>query len=233
MTKQKKEITEKVLIVAAHPDDEVLGCGGTIIKHKECSDLVNVLFLADGVTSRENEKNKKFVEVRENHAKKAGAIMGVDEIKFLKLPDNSLDKVLFIDIVRKIEAYINYFDPTIIYTHHGGDLNVDHRITHQAVLTASRPTPDNSCKKIFCFEVLSSTEWSSDSIGNNFIPNTYVDISKQLERKKLALKAYKNEIRKFPHPRSLKTLEILAQYRGSSVGLNASEAFLKIREIIK
>ena len=233
MKQKNDKFYEKVLVVAAHPDDEVLGCGGTIIKHKQANDKVKIIFLADGISSRKVNTNFKEIELRRKHAISSSKIMGIDDIRFLDFPDNSLDSVQLLKIIKKVEEIVRQYKPTIIYTHHGGDLNIDHRIVHQAVMTACRPITESVCKKILCFEVLSSTEWSNQSIGYNFIPNTFIDISSQLKTKIKALKAYKKEIKKFPHPRSVKSVNSLAYLRGSEVGLEACEAFVNIREIIK
>ena len=175
MKQKNDKFYEKVLVVAAHPDDEVLGCGGTIIKHKQANDKVKIIFLADGISSRKDNTNFKEIELRRKHAISSSKIMGID--------DNSLDSVQLLKIIKKVEEIVRKYKPTVIYTHHGGDLNIDHRIVHQAVMTACRPITESVCKKILCFEVLSSTEWSNQSIGYNFIPNTFIDISLQLKTK--------------------------------------------------
>jgi len=214
---------KKVLIVAAHPDDEVLGCGGTILKHTSDGDDVKLVFMSDGETSRINGKDK--IKERENKAKKAAAILKVNEIFFLKFPDNKMDTIPFLEIVKSIENIINQFKPEIIYTHFQGDLNIDHRITYEAVSTASRPFPGQSVKKLLCFEVLSSTNWNFSSHGN-FNPNYFVDISNFHNLKYEALNSYDSEIRIYPHTRSLESIVSYDKYRGSLFGVNYGEAFI-------
>lgn len=219
-----------VLVVAAHPDDEVLGCGGTIARHVSDGDEVHVIFMADGVTSR-NASNQDEIEVRNVAAEKAGHILGVSSISSLNLPDNKMDGLPLLDIVQKLEVLINKIKPEIVYTHHAGDLNVDHRVTHQATLTACRPQPGFHVKKISSYEVLSSTEWQT-SASLPFLPNSFINITDYLDKKMLAISAYHEEMKKSPHSRSVENVKNLAYYRGNSVGVSAAEAFVVIREVI-
>ena len=165
----------KVLVVAAHPDDEVLGCGGAIARHIQEGDKVYVLILAEGITSRDAIRNKKkrTIELQKlsNSTKKSHKILGATSVKTFDLPDNRMDSVDLLDVVKIIEKEIKKINPRIIYTHHIGDLNIDHYITHRAVMTACRPEPKRSVKKIFCFEIPSSTEWQSVTSKNYFKPN--------------------------------------------------------------
>ena len=174
---------KKILIVAAHPDDEVLGCGATIRKSINAGDEVSVVFMADGVTSRPSEKAEELIAKREENSIKACTVLGIEKPTFFRLPDNRMDATPLLDIVRMLEKVINTFRPQIIYTHHGGDLNIDHRITHQAVMTSCRPVPGSFVKEIYSFEVPSSTEWSSPTMGGSFEPTVFVDISEFLEVK--------------------------------------------------
>ena len=225
----------KVLVIAAHPDDEVLGCGGTIARHVKNKDDVHVVILAEGVTSRDKSRNrKKRSKEIENlliSAKKSHKTLGSKSLKFFNLPDNRMDSVNLLDIVKIVEKEVNLVKPEIIYTHHIGDLNIDHSITHQAVVTACRPEPNKSVKKIYCFEVPSSTDWQSVQSDKFFKPNCFIDISKTLQKKLKALKAYKSEMRSWPHSRSIKNVENLAKWRGSSSGMKAAEAFIIIRDL--
>lgn len=219
---------KKILIIAAHPDDEVLGCGGTIAKHLHNGDSINVAFLSDGVKSR-NNTNLIDVEKRKEDSISAGKILGIIEPPiFLNFPDNRMDSVDLLDLVQEIEHIILSVNPEVIYTHHSDDLNIDHQLTHKAVLTAARPLPDSKIKEIYTFEVQSSTEWSS---GAAFSPNYFVDISQTLEKKLSAMKKYDSEINNFPHPRSFESINALAKYRGACVGLKAAEAFRVVRLI--
>ena len=217
-----------ILIVAAHPDDEVLGCGGTMARHASEGDEVYVVFMSDGVTSRTGVESNE-VEVRKQAAKDASNILGiVQSLRFLGFPDNRMDTVALLDIVQTLEQVINEIEPEVVYTHHSGDLNIDHKITHQAVMTACRPQPGFCVREIYSFEVLSSTEWSTN---NPFIPNYFVDISDTLELKVSAIKAYNSELRTFPHARSIESIKALAKYRGASMGIRAAEAF-KVERLI-
>ena len=221
-----------VLVIAAHPDDEILGVGGTIAWHSERGDKVTILIVAEGATSR-LEGTDDDVNNLKKSAMDAASILGADVPLFFGLSDHRLDSIDFLDIVQKIEAMAQNIRPEIIYTHHGSDLNLDHTIVHRATITAFRPLPESSVKKIYGFETLSSTEWSTPSIGPPFDPNYFIDISQTLDLKLAALKSYKNEMRKFPHPRSFEAVDHLARLRGSRVGLSAAEAFEVILDINK
>jgi LmbE family N-acetylglucosaminyl deacetylase len=210
---------DKILVIAAHPDDEVLGCGATIAKHIKNGDKAQVVFLADGFSSRDNDSS------RDNSAEKASKVLGCEDPVFLNLPDNQLDTVALLDIVKKIEKTIVEFQPSIVYTHHFGDLNIDHQITHKAVMTACRPQPDFFVKEIYSFETLSATHWQSSSMGNTFIPNYFVNVDGFMSKKIEALQCYDNEMRAAPHARSYESVENLAKFRGNLVGIKNAEAF--------
>jgi LmbE family N-acetylglucosaminyl deacetylase len=217
------------MVVAAHADDEVLGCGGTIARHAAAGDLVHVLFIADGVTSRAGADDVATVQ-RERAMLEASEILGVSSTLSLGFPDNRLDSVPLLDIVQALEGEFSKWKPEVVYTHHYGDLNVDHRVAHQAVMTACRPLPGCSVREILAFEVMSSTEWASSALAP-FLPNLFVDVSAYLETKMRALEAYALEMRAPPHSRSLEHLHILAQHRGACVGVKAAEAFMVIRSL--
>lgn len=221
----------QVLVVAAHPDDEVLGCGAAMARHAAAGDRVHVLILADGVGARMPSHAAGVADARARAAQVAARILGAEPPRLLDLPDNRLDAMPLLDIVRRVESVIAEVRPGIVYTHHAGDLNVDHRITHQAVMTACRPVPGGSCRRICCFEVPSSTEWQTPGVADAFLPNWYVDIEATLSRKLDALRAYADELRPWPHPRSLRAVEYLARWRGASVGLEAAEAFMLARSL--
>jgi N-acetylglucosamine malate deacetylase 1 len=216
-----------VLIVAAHPDDEVLGCGGTIAKFVEAGKKVHIIFLADGVSSRKDVSNtfKGELSKRRAAAKAALLKLGVDSCVFGDFPDNRMDSISLLDIVKYLEQFIELFNPDVVLTHHAGDLNIDHRLTHEAVITACRPQSGNCVKTILCFEVPSSTEWQLSGLKSAFLPNWYVDITSTLHKKISALGEYDQELRKWPHPRSLKGVESLAFWRGATIGVEAAEAF--------
>ena len=222
-----------VLVCAAHPDDEVLGCGGTMARHVDRGDTVHVIFVADGVGSRQGpraERERHFRERREA-AQNAARIIGCEAPHYLDYPDQRLDTIPLLDITQSIEALLATIEPDTIYTHHGDDLNADHRLVSEATMTAVRPMPGQAVLAVYGFETLSSTEWAFHSRGNAFRPNRFINIAATLERKLDALRAYKAEMRDFPHARSLETVEALARLRGSTVGLVAAEAFTVLREV--
>ena len=216
-----------ILVVAAHPDDEALGCGGTIARHVADGDTVHTLFMTDGVGSR-GESDNAAVSERRGAAEKAGEILSINTATYQGWPDNRMDSVDLLDVVQSAEDVISSLQPQVIYTHHSGDLNIDHRITHQAVLTACRPQPGFGVRAIYAFEVPSSTEWATPN-RDPFLPNAYVDIGVFLATKVHALKAYDAEMRKPPHSRSVEHIESMAQHRGYTVGVAAAEAFMIIR----
>jgi N-acetylglucosamine malate deacetylase 1 len=220
-------MNKTILIIAAHADDEVIGCGGTIARHVADGDIVHAVFLADGVSSRAGVDKRESAK-REAAAATAHKILGIAGTSYCGLPDNRLDSLALLDVVQLLEARIHTLKPEVIYTHHYGDLNVDHRVTHQAVMTACRPIPTQSVREIYTFEVMSSSEWATP--GNKpFLPNYYIDISNYLSTKLSALEAYKIEMRDTPHSRNIDHIQHLALHRGQSVGMNAAEAFMIMR----
>ena len=227
----------KVLVVAAHPDDEVLGCGGTIARLAAAGRAVHVLLLADGENSRAAADGSGVaagaVAARNVAAEQACRILGCASVESLALPDNRMDGVLLLDLVKEIEARIARHVPTTLLTHHGGDVNVDHQVVHQAVIVACRPVPGHPVRELLFFEVPSSTEWRPPGSGDGFAPNYFVDVSTTLDRKMAALGAYASELRDFPHPRSRSAIEALARWRGATVGVAAAEAFVLGRMIVK
>jgi len=224
-------MTDNVLVLAAHPDDEILGCGGVMALHALKGDSVKVIFLADGEGSRDANVSANKIKTRQHQALKAMSLLNISDIHFLELPDNRLDGLMLLDVIQKVEVLLANYATDILYTHHDGDLNVDHRIAYQTALTIFRPTPGASLKKFYSFEVLSSTAWGCN-IGTHFIPNTFVDISSVIEAKLSAMKYYTDELKVHPHARSVESIEILAKYRGSSVGIDVAEAFICHRSII-
>jgi LmbE family N-acetylglucosaminyl deacetylase len=221
----------RVLVVVAHPDDEVLGVGGTMLKHSKNNDFVKVIYLATGISSRDklNKKNsiKKEINSLRLDAKKSCKILNVAKTEFYDLPDNKMDSIPLLDIVKIIENEIKKEKPDRIYTHHYGDLNIDHRLTYNACLTACRPISKKT-PELICFEVASSTEWN---YPYSFNPNYFINIDKYIDKKIQAMKMYKNEIREFPHPRSAENLEKISARWGSVSGTKHAEAFEIIRKI--
>lgn len=227
-------MTKTVLVVAAHPDDEVLGCGGTIARHLVEGDSVHVLFMADGVSSRGILPNSVEHQERNHAAYQASQTLGITTpLTFLGFPDNRMDTLSILDITQALEKVIKTIKPQTIYTHHYGDLNVDHQITHKAVMTACRPQGDYSVKTILCFAIPSSTEWQTPNSGQAFEPNWFVDISDTLKIKMEALQAYHVEMREWPHARSYENVEILAKNSGARIGKKASETFNLMRTILE
>lgn len=230
MIKQNKN---KILVIAAHPDDEVLGCGGTIAKYAKGNEIY-VVILGEGLSSRYSRRGeaeeKELLKLKEQ-SKKVGKFLKVKENFFFDLPDNQFDTIPFLEIVKKVEGVIKKIKPVIIYTHHSGDLNIDHRLTFQAVLTAARPFEGCSVKEIYSFEIPSSTEWSFQKINGPFLPNVFEDLSPTITKKIKSMEMYKTEIRKFPHPRSGEAILVMAKRWGSVAGLKYAEAFELIRHI--
>ncbi|MCJ7656088.1 MAG: PIG-L family deacetylase [Dehalococcoidia bacterium] len=227
-------MSKLILVIAAHPDDEVLGCGATIAKHALEGDKVCCLILGEGITSRYDQRgdaSRKKLKQLKSEAKQATQILGVKKISFRDFPDNRFDSVPLLDIVKVVEDFVSKLQPDVIYTHHGGDLNIDHQIVHRAVLTAARPLENCPVKEIYTFEVPSSTEWAFQQFEPAFHPNVFVDITETLEIKVQALQIYESEARPFPHPRSPEALRAIARRWGSVVGLEAAEAFQLVRSI--
>lgn len=222
-------MNKTVLVVAAHPDDEILGCGGTIIKHNLDGDDVYVLIMAEGLTSRDISRNVDYREdeLRELHSKsiEAAKIMGVKDVRLLSFPDNRMDGIELLEVVKKVEEVVEVVKPEIVYTHHAGDVNIDHTVTHNAVITACRSLPDCTVKTLLFFETLSSTEWQMMTSDKIFYPNWYENITDVFYKKIEALKCYDSEMREYPHPRSYINVENLARYRGMIIGCNMAEAF--------
>ena len=223
-----------VLVVAAHPDDEVLGCGGTISRLTQEGQQVYVAILGEGITSRyaqRGDADSRLVERLHNCSRRVAEMIGVTKLFMYSLPDNRFDTVPLLDIIKIVDDLIDKLNPSIVYTHHAGDLNIDHSLLSRAVLTATRPLPGSSVRSVYTFEVLSSTEWSFQYLQPTFRANTFVDIEKHIGVKIDAMKMYEEEARPFPHPRSSETLRANATRWGSTVGLHAAEAFELIRDI--
>ncbi len=215
-------MSNTILVVAAHADDETLGCGGTIAKHIKNGDSVTVMFMTNGVSSR--EQNTCDSVSRGRASSEAMKVLDIEDVRQSNFPDNKMDSIPLLDVVKEIEKVIQDICPNIVYTHFANDLNVDHQATHSAVMTACRPQSWSSVKKILSFEVLSSTEWNSPSI-TQFTPNYIVDISKFWYKKLSVLQCYEKEMRDFPHSRSYQCIEALAILRGATNGFDKAEAF--------
>jgi len=227
-------VERPVLVIAAHPDDEVLGCGGTAARLVNEEREVHFAILGEGITSRHAQRDSADADQlarlhRQAHA--AAAKVGVKNVHLHDLPDNRLDTIPLLDVVKIVEDLVERIQPRVIYTHHAGDLNVDHGVIHRAVLTATRPIAGQPVRDIYAFEVPSSTEWAFQRIEPAFRPNVFVDISGTIEAKIAAMECYESEARAFPHPRSPAALRAIATRWGSVVGCAAAEAFELVRSI--
>ncbi len=216
----------KVLVLAAHMDDEVLGCGGVILKHRANQDKVKVVFVAHRVYGHCFDKNKN--DIQKKHALEAKAILGYDQAVFLDLNDERLDCCLQ-DIIIPLEKEISLFKPDIVYLPFSGDNNQDHRAVFNAARVALRPAAAPFIKAVYMYEVPSATEQSPPLPENAFLANYYVDITRYFAKKISAYNSYKFEKRAYPHPRSEKALKILAQKRGIDSGFEYAEAFMTLR----
>lgn len=220
----------KLLVVAAHPDDEILGCGGTVARLVKAGWEVYSLILGEGVTSRasesENEGTENALDNLKRNARSAMHVLGVRDLFLHQFPDNRFDEVALLDIIQVIEKYIDQLQPQVVFTHALADLNIDHQRVHQAVLTATRPMQDTKVKEVYTFETLSSTEWNYPV---SFVPDTFVDITSTLSQKLDAMSSYISELRDYPHPRSLIGIQKNAEVWGMKTGRQAVEAFQTVR----
>lgn len=217
-----------VLVVAAHPDDEVLGCGGTVARLIREGLDVFVAILGEGVTSRyEKREDARRECLQELHGKsrEVAELLKVKDLFLFNFPDNRFDTIPLLDIVKKVEFLVEKVNPEIVYTHHGGDLNIDHVMTFRAVLTATRPLAGCPVKELYMFEVPSSTEWAFCRLETVFRPNMFVDISETFDLKLRSMGIYESEVMPFPHPRSERALRAISEKWGSTVGVRAAEAF--------
>lgn len=223
----------KVLVIAAHPDDEILGVGATVARHISEGDEARCVILGEGQTSRFDhldKKSEKVVSALHKNTLEAAKIIGYSKVDFANFADNRFDSVDLLDIVKYIEKIIREYQPDVIYTHYEGDLNIDHQITHNAVLVATRPINEYSVKEIYTFDTLSSSEWNF-SHSSKFNPNVFVDIASFLDKKIKAMECYESELCEFPHPRSIEGILTQAKYYGMIVGKGSVEAFRTIRVV--
>ncbi|MBB2149903.1 PIG-L deacetylase family protein [Pedobacter gandavensis] len=228
---------KRILVVVAHPDDEILGLGATM--HRLIEDYgvkTRVIILGEGITSRSDTRDrsewKKQLEVHRKNIYAAQEAIGYDSVGIYDLPDNRFDSVALLDLIKILEKEKIEFDPDVIFTHHGGDVNIDHQRTFEAVITCCRPMAHESVKTIVTFETMSGTEWRASTDPKHFIPNFFVSVSKTgIEAKIKAMESYEFERRLYPHPRSPEALMIVAQRWGISVGVDFAEAFCLVRNI--
>jgi len=227
-------MANSILVVAAHPDDEVLGCGGTIARLAKEGQDVYIAILGEGITSRYDQReaaDQSQLESLRTQAHQAAETLGAKELFTYSMPDNRFDTVPLLDVVKSIEALVEKLSPESIYTHHSGDLNIDHVIINRAVLTATRPLPGQPVRNVYAFEIASSTDWAFQQFEPAFRPNVFVDCSATIDTKINALEKYAGEVRPFPHPRSPEALRSAARRWGSVVGVKYAEAFELIRSV--
>lgn len=225
------------MVVVAHPDDELLGLGGCMNRLiQEFNVITHVVILGEGITSRSDFRDPKLWEEELNIHRKnitdAHKHIGFHSRNIYDFPDNRFDSIALLDIIKVVEKEKKEFLPEVIFTHHGGDVNIDHQRTFEAVITACRPMQGENAKNIITFETPSGTEWRASSDPRHFIPNFFVSISAaNLEAKVKAMECYEFEKRPYPHPRSPEALEIVAKLRGVQVGCILAEAFYIVRSI--
>jgi N-acetylglucosamine malate deacetylase 1 len=224
-------MSHTVLVIVAHSDDEALGCGGTIARHVAEGDAVVAISMTDGLGARDTT-NETDLKRRRSAAQDSAATLGFTWLAAGDFPDNRMDTVPELEVVRFVERAKQETSPSVLYTHHGGDLNVDHRVVFRAVLIACRPQPTEGPHEIRTFEVASSTEWNHPTAGTPFIPNLFIGIEPYWERKQASLRAYTDEMRDPPHARSIEGLRHLAGLRGHQAGLSLAEAFVVIRRVV-
>lgn len=226
---------KSVLVIAAHPDDELLGVGGTIRKFANQGISCHAVIIGEGITSRSDKRDEadaKDLLMLKEDARNAADVVGYQTIDFCELPDNRLDGMDLLDVIKVVSKYVEKYKPDTIFTHHHGDLNIDHRIACEAVITACRPVGDYFVEKIYAFETPSSTEWNY-TYEQPFIPNVYIDVTDTVEAKVDGMRCYRSESAVFPHPRSAEALRALATLRGSNVGMEMAEAFMLLREVVR
>ena len=221
---------KNIVIIAAHPDDEVLGCGATAALLAQCGHRITPLIICENATVRYAAEMRANLE---NWSHECAAILGIDAPVFAGLPDQKLDTFSALEMAQTIEKLMAPLSPDIVFTHHGGDINKDHRVLFEATMVATRPLPGQRVQAVYTYETISSTEWSATGFYDRFLPNTFFDISNTLSQKIEAFSRYRSEVRDFPHPRSLQGIEIRAKDWGARVGLNAAEPFQLVRQLMK
>jgi N-acetylglucosamine malate deacetylase 1 len=218
----------KILVLATHPDDEVLGCGGSMARHSARGDRVEVLVATRGTPEKYSQDQ---VDSLRKELEAAHAVLGVSTAHFLDFPAPKLDTVPVCELADSIGAVLSTVQAEVIYLPHRGDLHSDHRAVFAAAMVAVRPIAGNGVRRVLCYETLSETEWAASVVEEAFLPTVFTDISDFLEKKKQALACYRSQVKEFPHPRSLQGVEALARLRGSTAGVGAAEAFQLIREM--
>lgn len=224
---------KKILVFAPHPDDEILGCGGSIAKHIAQGDEVTVCIMTSGkppvfddsVAKKNNWPHNLYPEVCASHS-----LLGIKETVFLQFPAVAMETIPRYELNGKVSQVINAVKPDVVYVPHFGDMQMDHAKTVEAVMVAVRPKGAHRVQLVYAYETLSETEWNVPHSANAFIPNVFVDISEYLDTKLEAMRCYQSQLGPFPDPRSLEAVEALAKLRGSTMNAKAAEAFMLIRE---
>ena len=227
-------MSRSILVIAAHPDDEVLGCGGTVARLAAEGDRVFLAIFGEGITSRYQDRSQAepgLIKALHGKSVQVGQLLGAKDVFLYGLPDNRFDTLPLLDVIKSVEELIERLRPEVLFTHHPADLNIDHVVLHRAVMTATRPMAGQVVKDIYAFEIASSSEWSFGQFAPAFQPSVFFDIAGTLQKKIDAMQLYESEARPFPHPRSPDALRAIAQRWGSVVGLYAAEAFTLIRSV--
>ena len=230
----EEEIMQKVLVIAAHPDDEILGAGGTIAKFVTKGAEVKVLIVTDGSTSqyRDDPKLQDILDAKKKETQNAMRILGVSEVLYGGMPDMKLDVTDHILVNQSIERVIDEYQPNIVFTHYHGDVNLDHQCVSRSTMVACRPVIDQCVQELYAYYVPSSTDWNAQNNINTFMPNVFIDISGECAEKKYqAMECYATELREYPHPRSIEALRVMDRANGIHVGLEAAECFVAYRVI--
>lgn len=217
--------SDHVLVLAAHPDDELLGCGGTIALHAARGDTVTAVIACEGESVRYGVGASGLPE----DAVRASRVLGVHDVRQLSLPDQGLDRLTLTDVITPLEAIVRDVKPRVIYCQHGGDINRDHELLFKAILVATRPT-EPYIEGIYAFDTASSTEWA---FPRAFVPDTWIDITSTLDTKIAAMACYRTEVRQYPHPRSLDALRYRANAWGNRCCLEAAEVFMTVRRVMR
>lgn len=229
-------MASRILVVAAHPDDELLGVGATIARRVSEGDEAFALILGEGQTSRWGDRGgvpASVLEELHGDTLAAAEVVGYTGVEFADLPDNRFDGVDLLDVVKEVERAVGALRPDVVYTHDPADLNVDHRVAFRAVLTATRPIGEGCVGEVYSFETLSATEWGFGLMGERFEPSVFVDVEAFMDAKCEAMRRYRSELRGFPHPRSIEGIRALAAVRGATAGLRAAEAFRLVRRVVR
>jgi N-acetylglucosamine malate deacetylase 1 len=221
-------MSERILVIAPHPDDEVLGCGGVIARHTARGDRVHVVVVSRGAP---DIFPPEIIEETRTELAAAHQLLGIEQVHFLDFPAPRLDTLPGHVLADRLSRIVREFQPRTVYTPHWGDLHTDHKAVYWATMVAARPNGAHRVDRLLCYETLSETEWGAPPADNAFIPNVFVDISQFLPVKLQAMACYRTQLKEHPDSRSLRSIEALATFRGAIVGLPAAEAFVLVREV--